>query len=285
MSHNFKKIFKVYKKHFHYKLDIETNPKIDTYTDISKINEQSSFTKKLDMDKLFTKEEKKLILLEPDYYFKNTNRECFENVNIIHANTLAERINKEEQLKEEEYKRKKKNKRCKTKNNYDIEDKVIKLNNSVNKTNIYEDDYMNQYKKNKKLVENLIKKEIIMEKKQNKKFNIQKCFNEEIKNGFYRYRDLTKHVGEKKMNLRQIFDNNKNLTDILGNKNNLISNNFKHLMKHERIVNKMNKLSNENRKLQTSMIKDDSKIINNNKQTEFIKDYVNKIKKIYKKSD
>ena len=33
------------------------------------------------------------------------------------------------------------------------------------------------------------------------------------------------------------------------------------------------------------MIKDDSKIINNNKQTEFIKNYVNKIKKIYKKSD
>lgn len=285
MSHNFKKIFKVYKKHFHYKLDIETNPKIGTYTDISKINEQSSFTKKLDMDKLFTKEEKKLILLEPDYYFKNTNRECFENVNIIHANTLAERINKEEKLKEEEYKRKKKNKRCKNKNNYDIEDKVIKIDNSENKTNIYEDDYMNQYKKNKKLVENLIKKEIIMEKKENKKFNIQKCFNDEIKNGFYRYRDLTKNVGEKKMNLRQIFDNNKNLTDILGNKNSLISNNFKHLMKHERIVSKMNKLNNVNRKLQTSMIKDDSKIINNNKQTEFIKNYVNKIKKIYKKSD
>ena len=77
-----------------------------------------------------------------------------------------------------------------------LEDKVIKLNNSVNKTNIIEDDYMNQYKKNKKLVENLIKKEIIMEQKENKKFNIQECLNEEIKNGFYRYRDLTKNVRE-----------------------------------------------------------------------------------------
>ncbi len=109
-------------------MDIENNPKIETYTDIPKINEQSSFTKKLNIDKLFSKEEKKLILLEPDYYFKSTNKDCFEDVKIIHTKTLAERINKEDKIKEEEIKKKKK--RCKTTNNDD------KIDEYLNKTEI-----------------------------------------------------------------------------------------------------------------------------------------------------
>ena len=283
-SYNFKKIFKIYKKHFHYKLDIETNPKIGTYTDIPKINEQSSFTKKLDMDKLFTKEEKKLILLEPDYYFKNSNKECFENVNVIHANTLAERINKEEKIKEEELKKNKK--RSKTTNDYEVKEKNIKLNNTANKKNIYEDNYINQYDNNKKLVEKIIKKEIIADKeKERKKYNIRANINEEIKSGYFRYRDLINKMGVKKMNLKSIFDNNKNLTDYLGNKNNLISNNYRHIMKHERMVKKLKQLNSENKKIQISVMKDDLNIINNNKQSEFIKKCANKIKKIYKQSD
>ena len=95
-SDNFKNIFKIYKKNLHYKTNMETHPKINTYVDISKINKESSFTQKLNFDKLFNKEEKKIILLEPDYYFKNTYKDCFENINIIKSNKLVEKMNMEE---------------------------------------------------------------------------------------------------------------------------------------------------------------------------------------------
>ena len=281
-SDNYKKILKIYKKNFHYKMDIEKNPKIETYTDIPKINEQSSFTKKLNIDKLFTKEEKKLILLEPDYYFKNTNKDCFEDIKIIQAKTLAERINKEDKIKEEEIK-KNKRKRCKTTNN-DDDDKIDEyLNKTEIKKNKYKDDYMNEYKNNKRLIEKMIKKENDIKKEKEKKIiNVQECFNKELNNGYTKYKALINKNKEIKYKKKPKFINK---TDTLGMRNNLILNNYKHIIKHERLLKKMNKLNDESKSLSKSIKKEDLNNLNNNKQFEYIKTYINKIKNIYKKLD
>ena len=109
-SNNYKKILKIYNKNLHYKTNIEAHPKIDIYVNFAKINNESSFTNKLNIDKLFNKEEKQLILLEPDYYFKNTYKDCFENINIIKSNKLVEKMNLEDMMQEELEKKKKRKK-------------------------------------------------------------------------------------------------------------------------------------------------------------------------------
>ena len=191
ISDNFKKILRIYNNNVHYNMDIEGNPKINKYTNIPKLNEESSFTQKLNLDKLFNKEEKKLLLSEPDYYFKNANKDCFENVNIIKAIKLVEKINKYEKAKEElEKKQIRKNK---TPGKFNKKEEKEKENSKLNKTeykiNNYTEGYMDEYRYNKKLMEKLIKKEEKIKKEKEKRMlNIEDAFNKEIKKGFYKYR-------------------------------------------------------------------------------------------------
>ena len=74
----------------------------------------------------------------------------------------------------------------------------------------------------------------------------------------------------------------------LGIKNNLISNNYKHIMKCERIIKKLSKMNekginNNLNSFQKSFNKDNIKDFSETKRNENIKILINKIKNIYKK--
>ena len=282
-SNNYKKSLKVYNNNIHYKLDMEANPKINKYVNITKINDESSFTKKLNLDKLFSKEEKKIILSEPDYYFKHTNKDCFENVNIIKTKKLVEKINKEDMIQEELDKKNKKRSKT-TNNNIEKND-----NNILNKTEIninrYRSNYnyMDEYRNNKKLMEKLIKKEEKKEKEKKVLF-LEEAFDKEIKNGYYRYKNLiNKYRKSHYKKRKKLMINN---TDAMITKKNLIINNYKKLLKYERIVEKYNKINDKeisSNGFYKSSNKYNLKDISNNKEDKIIKVLVNKIKGIYKK--
>ena len=282
-SNNYKKILKIYNKNLHYKTNIEAHPKIDIYVNFAKINNESSFTNKLNIDKLFNKEEKQLILLEPDYYFKNTYKDCFENINIIKSNKLVEKMNKEDMMKEQLDKKEKRKNR--TPNNCIINKINNNNNKALNKTEIkktnYEDDYICEYNKNKKLVENLIAKENKIKQGQ-KLFNIEEAFEKEIKNGYYKYLHFINENRKVKRNPLNI----KKISNLLMRKN-LISNNYRHIIKFEEKF-KNNNAGNDRRinniSLNSkSMSKDNFKNLSKIKQIEYIKNLVNQIKNIYNK--
>lgn len=297
-SENYKKIFKSYKKHFHFKMKVETNPKIDTYVNIQKINEQSLFTQKLNLDDYFTEDEKNLLLLEPDYYFKNINTDCIGNVKIIKGNTLAERINKED-LRQEQLKKMKDKNRIKNK-------KTLKLNltseknDEVNKTEIktkrnnkrlyklFEEEHLNEYRQNRKFIENLIKKENLL-KKGKTLLDTQEAIHNEIKRGYSRYNHFLKKKNLINIKNNPISINKINKTVYIETKNILLSSNYIHLMKDEKIIEKMNKIdkrgitSNSLYEKHKTTSRDDLKNLSKTKQMEYIKMYVNNIKQIYRK--
>lgn len=285
-SDNYKNRLKIFNNNLHYKLNVETNPKINKYVNISKINDESSFTKKLNLDKLFSKEEKKLILSEPDYYFKNTNKDCFENVNITKTNKLVEKINKEELIKEELDKRKKR--KSKTANNFNNSGKLD--NNMLNKTEIkadnYKYDYMNDYRNNRKLLEKLIKKEEKITKDKRILF-IKDTFDKEIKNGYFQYRDLLNKNRKSQLKKRKkLLINN---IDAMITRKNLIANNYKNIIKYEGKIESYEKLknkeinNNELKVIQKPESKDNLKNNSNNEENKYIKMLLNKIKCIYNK--
>jgi len=298
-SENYKKIFKSYKKHFHFKMRVETNPKIDTYVNIQKINDQSLFTQKLNLDDYFTEDEKNLLLLEPDYYFKNINTDCIENAKIIKGNTLAERINREDMRQEQLIRRNDKNKN-KTKGKKNL--KFNLTNDEVNKTEIkykrnhkrlykmFEEEHLNEYRENRKFIENLIKKENLL-KKGKTMLDAQEAIHNEIKRGYARYNHFLKKKNLVNIKGNPISINKINKTVYLETKNNLLSSNYIHLMKDEKIIEKMNKInkrgmtSNSLYERQSTISKDDLKNMSKTKQLEYIKMYVNNIKQIYRKID
>jgi len=298
-SENYKKIFKSYKKHFHFKMRVETNPKIDTYVNIQKINDQSLFTQKLNLDDYFTEDEKNLLLLEPDYYFKNINTDCIENAKIIKGNTLAERINREDMRQEQLIRRNDKNKN-KTKSKKNL--KFNLTNDEVNKTEIkykrnhkrlykmFEEEHLNEYRENRKFIENLIKKENLL-KKGKTMLDTQEAIHNEIKRGYARYNHFLKKKNLVNIKGNPISINKINKTVYLETKNNLLSSNYIHLMKDEKIIEKMNKInkrgmtSNSLYERQSTISKDDLKNMSKTKQLEYIKMYVNNIKQIYRKID
>lgn len=298
-SENYKKIFKSYKKHFHFKMRVETNPKIDTYVNIQKINDQSLFTQKLNLDDYFTEDEKNLLLLEPDYYFKNINTDCIENAKIIKGNTLAERINREDMRQEQLIRRNDKNKN-KTKGKKNL--KFNLTNDEVNKTEIkykrnhkrlykmFEEEHLNEYRENRKFIENLIKKENLL-KKGKTMLDTQEAIHNEIKRGYARYNHFLKKKNLVNIKGNPISINKINKTVYLETKNNLLSSNYIHLMKDEKIIEKMNKInkrgmtSNSLYERQSTISKDDLKNMSKTKQLEYIKMYVNNIKQIYRKID
>jgi len=295
-SENYKKIFKSYKKHFHFKMKVETNPKIDTYVNIQKINDQSLFTRKLNLDDYFTEDEKNLLLLEPDYYFKNINTDCIENAKIIKGNTLAERINRED-IRQEQLDRM--NDKSKNK-------KMLKLNLTndksyeVNKTEIkhrrnhkrlykmFEEEHLNEYRENRKFIEKLIKKENLL-KKGKTMLDTQEAINNEIRKGYSRYKYFLKKKDQVNTKNNPISINKINKTVYLETKNNLLSSNYLHLMKDEKIIEKMNKInkreitSNSLYEKQRTISRDDLNNLSKAKQLEYIKMYVNNIKQIYRK--
>lgn len=298
-SENYKKIFKSYKKHFHFKMRVETNPKIDTYVNIQKINDQSLFTQKLNLDDYFTEDEKNLLLLEPDYYFKNINTDCIENAKIIKGNTLAERINREDMRQEQLIRRNDKNKN-KTKSKKNL--KFNLTNDEVNKTEIkykrnhkrlykmFEEEHLNEYRENRKFIENLIKKENLL-KKGKTMLDTQEAIHNEIKRGYARYNHFLKKKNLVNIKGNPISINKIHKTVYLETKNNLLSSNYIHLMKDEKIIEKMNKInkrgmtSNSLYERQSTISKDDLKNMSKTKQLEYIKMYVNNIKQIYRKID
>lgn len=292
-SNNFKKIYKSYKAHFHYKKNVETNPKIKTYVDIPKINEQSLFTKKINLDQLFTPKEKKIILLDPDYYFKNTHIDCLDNVNIIKSNTLAGRINLEDTKEQEELERKKR-KRTYTINSYNTNEKKNILNKKEikNRNNdqyfyrTFVEEYIEQYEDNIKNMENIIKKENEIQKEKDK-IHIQNEVRKAIDSGYYRYKNLINKKNKINTSLKPMIINK---TSLLETKNSLLLKNYKNIIKDELKINKINKLSNEGinfKKLNASdkhSNKGDLNNLSKSKQMEYIKTYVNKIKRIYNKT-
>ena len=95
-SEHYINVIRNFENHFHYKLDLEVNPKIKMYTDIKSL-EKVSKTNKLDFKKCFSEKEQNLILLDPAYYFQKDNPDNFINVNIEKKKSLAERIREEEE--------------------------------------------------------------------------------------------------------------------------------------------------------------------------------------------
>jgi hypothetical protein len=95
-SDHYIKVIRNFENHFHYKSDLEVNPKIKMYTDIKSL-EKASKTNKLDFKKCFSEKEQNLILLDPSYYFQKDNPDNFINVNIVKKKSLAERIKEEEE--------------------------------------------------------------------------------------------------------------------------------------------------------------------------------------------
>ena len=288
ISDNFKKLLRIYNNNVHYNIDIEGNPKINNYTNISKINEESSFTKKLNLDKLFNKEEKKLLLSEPDYYFKNTNKDCFENINIIKAKKLVVKINKEDIAKEELEKKKiRKNKTANKFNKNEEKEKNNILNKTEYRINNNTENYMDEYRYNKKLIENLIKKEEKIKKEKEKKMlNIEDAFNKEIKKAFYKYRYLIYKNNKIKAKKKPIIINK---TENLGTRKNLIQNNYKHIMRYEGLIQKLNKINEKGiNNIKLNVIKrpapkENLKNYSNSKKIEYIKMLLNQIKNIYNK--
>ena len=298
-SENYKKIFKSYKKHFHFKMKVETNPKIDTYVNIQKINDQSLFTQKLNLDDYFTEDEKNLLLLEPDYYFKNINTDCIENAKIIKGNTLAERINREDIRQEQLNRRNDKNKnKIKSKKNLKFNLTIDEVNKTEikNKRNhkrlykMFEEEHLNEYRENRKFIENLIKKETLL-KKGKTMLDTQEAIHNEIKRGYARYNHFLKKKNLIYIKSNPISINKINKTVYLETKNNLLSSNFIHLMKDEKIIEKINKInkrgmtSNSLYERKSTISKDDLKNMSKTKQLEYIKMYVNNIKQIYRKID
>ena len=298
-SENYKKIFKSYKKHFHFKMRVETNPKIDTYVNIQKINDQSLFTQKLKLDDYFTEDEKNLLLLEPDYYFKNINIDCIENAKIIKGNTLAERINRED-IRQEQLNRRNDTNKNQNKNKTKL--KLNLTNDDMNKTEIkikrnhkrlykmFEEEHLNEYRENRKFIENLIKKEALL-KKGKTMLDTQEEIHNEIKRGYARYNHFLKKNNLINIKNNPISINKINKTIYLETKNNLLSSNYIHLMKDEKIIEKMNKInkggmtSNSLYEKQNAISKDDLKNMSKTKQLEYIKIYLNNIKQIYRKID
>ena len=95
-SEHYIKVIRNFENHFHYKSDLEVNPKIKMYTDIKSL-EKASKTNKLDFKKCFSEKEQNLILLDPSYYFQKDNPDNFINVNIVKKKSLAERIKEEDE--------------------------------------------------------------------------------------------------------------------------------------------------------------------------------------------
>ena len=279
---NYKNLLKIYKKNFHNKRNLETNPKIDKYVNIKKINNESSFTKKLNLDKLFNEEEKKIILLEPDYFFKNTNKDCFENVNITKTNKLVDKLNKEELINEELIEKKKI--KCNTENN--LNKYNIKRTNILNKIEVklkdFEEDYFKEYKNNKMSIEKLIKKENKSDKK--KVINLEEVFEKEIKNSYKKYKNLIYRPKKINLNKKFIFLNTNSSLDM---KKNLIENNYKHIKKNDELINNIKKIyeKGNNRDILYKYYKRNNnyelKNLTNNKQTEYVKIILNKIKNNY----
>lgn len=98
-SDHYINLIKNFQNNFHYKLNLETNPKIKMYTDIKSL-EKTSKTNKLDFKKCFSQKEQKLILLDPAYYFQKDNPDNFINVNIVKKKSLADRIREEDEEKQ-----------------------------------------------------------------------------------------------------------------------------------------------------------------------------------------
>ena len=251
------------------------------------------------MDDYFTEDEKNLLLLEPDYYFKNINIDCIENAKIIKGNTLAERINRED-IRQEQLNRRNDTNKNQNKNKTKL--KLNLTNDDMNKTEIkikrnhkrlykmFEEEHLNEYRENRKFIENLIKKEALL-KKGKTMLDTQEEIHNEIKRGYARYNHFLKKNNLINIKNNPISINKINKTIYLETKNNLLSSNYIHLMKDEKIIEKMNKInkggmtSNSLYEKQNAISKDDLKNMSKTKQLEYIKIYLNNIKQIYRKID
>ena len=101
-------------------------------TDIEEIKKNRQFVEKLDFNKYFNDNEKKIIMRDPNYFMKNES--IFNNFSILKEKTLTQKLN------EEDYYKKKKN-NISLKNYIQKERKCLsEENREKNKNNILDDD-------------------------------------------------------------------------------------------------------------------------------------------------
>ena len=223
-----------YHRHFHSKSDIESNKRINMIIDLNDIKKKNDLVENIDFNKTFSTKEKRLIQLEPSYYFKDFSK--FTGLKNFTLKTLKEKINEEEEeklkynkiekqkkLKELEDKLKiRKKRRRKDVSNFDVVLINTFINDDVDSNNeTTEENEENLKEKNKiknkinlkeknKIYENLIKKcDKFTAKKINESYekkikenNFFNYVNKEIKNSFNKINFLK---------TKDSFYNNKNL--------------------------------------------------------------------------
>ena len=180
--------------------------------------------------------------------------------------------------------------------------KLNLTNDEVNKTEIknkrnhkrlykiFEEEHLKEYRENRKFIENLIQKEALL-KKGKTFFDTQEAINNEIKRGYARYNHFLKKKNSMNIKNNPISINKLNKTLYIETKNNLLSSNYIHLMRDEKIIERMNKInkrgmtSNSLYERQNTLSKDELNNLSKIKQMEYIKMYLNNIKQIYRKID
>ena len=260
-TNNYTKMYKSYNKHFHYKLNPEIEQKIDMYLDLKKINDTSNLTKKINFKESFTKEEQKLILLHPDYYFRNTNINCFKNKKLIFKKTLTQQLQEEEN----ELKQKRKKKYEKIKKFLKTEKKMSKLCESAKiewkpakKLNNFSDNkkkersYLDVYNDNIKLLKNLIRKE----EKKIKSSSVNSQLEKDVQNSYKKYNNylMDKNLKNSENDDNSLIDNfkqnlfhpkNNNRKIIVETRDVLIEKNSNNLFRTEVKSKKINNEKNE----------------------------------------
>ena len=149
---------------------------------------------------------------------------------------------------------------------------------------------MKEYRENRKFIENLIQKEALL-KKGKTMLDTQEEIHNEIKRGYARYNHFLKKKNAINIKNNPISINKLNKTLYIETKNNLLSSNYIHLMRDEKIIERMNKInergmtSNSLYERQNTLSKDELNNLSKIKQMEYIKMYLNNIKQIYRKID
>ena len=233
-SDYYKNLHLNYHRHFHSNSDIESNKRINMIIDLDEIKKKNDLVENIDFYKTFSTKEKRLIQLEPSYYFKDFSK--FIGLKNFTLKTLKEKINEEDdeklkfnkiekqkKLKELEEKLKiRKKRRRKDVSDFDVVLINTFINDDVDSNETTEEINENKEKnKNKniinlkeknKIYENLIKKcdkftkEKINESKEKKikENNYFNYINKEIKNSLNKINFLK---------TKDSFYNNKNLPD------------------------------------------------------------------------
>ncbi len=250
--------------------DYESHSRKNFMTDIEEIKKNRQFVEKLDFNKYFNDNEKKIIMRDPNYFMKNES--IFNNFSILKEKTLTQKLN------EEDYYKKKKN-NISLKKYFHKERKCLsEENREKNKNNILDDD------ENINLIIKKVGKEVEKKIKENNKNKLKEENNrKDFENNF---KILEKNIASiKKKKLTHSKIDFKKYISYKNKKEYLLHQNLIHLLRNIKTSNnnqKGNYLKNHNKNFTLINFEDNNEDENIQEKKKFALNCVNKITDIYK---